>query len=153
MTVELTAKQERFAQKYIELGNASEAYRQSYEAGNMSNETIKVEACRLLQNPNVALTILRLQEDHRERHKVTVDSLTLELEEARDLAKKTEQVSSMVSATMGKAKIHGHLVDKAEVKADVQIETKDVSLVEKARTIAWMFSEAKRELDEQKEKQ
>jgi phage terminase small subunit len=110
----LTPKQERFAQKYIELGNASEAYRQSYDAENMSPEAVRVEACRLLQNPNVSLTIVELQEEARKRHAVTVASLTEELDEARELAKQIAQPAPMISATMGKAKLHGLVVEKNE---------------------------------------
>jgi phage terminase small subunit len=110
----VTQKQENFAQKWVEIGNASEAYRQSYEAENMSPEAIRVEACRLMQNPNVSLRILELQEDHRHRHKVTVDSLTIELEEARTIAKETKQASAAVSASMGKAKLHGLIVERNE---------------------------------------
>lgn len=56
----------------------------------------------------------------------------------------------MVSATMGKAKIHGFLVDKAEIgnKDDKPFETKDVSTVEKARSIAFILAEANRQLKE-----
>ena len=54
---DLTPKQAAFARKYIELGNASEAYRQSYDAAGMSNEAIWVEASRMLDNPTVALRI------------------------------------------------------------------------------------------------
>ena len=93
----LTPKQEKFAQKYIETSNASEAYRQAYDAHNMSPEAIRVEACRLLQSPNVALTVLRLREEYRERHAVTVDSITTELEEARQLALESTQPSAAIS--------------------------------------------------------
>ena len=48
---ELTPKQEKFARKYIELGNASEAYRQSYDAQNMLPESVWAEASRTLANP------------------------------------------------------------------------------------------------------
>ncbi|EPZ98572.1 terminase small subunit, partial [Glaesserella parasuis] len=40
----LTPKQEKFCQLYIELGNASEAYRQAYDCSKMSNETINTKA-------------------------------------------------------------------------------------------------------------
>lgn len=113
MSNNLTPKQEAFCLRYIETGNASEAYRCAYDAGSMSAEAIRVEACRLLQNPNVSLMVAGLQEEHRERHKVTVGTLTAELEEARDLAKRTEQPAAMVSATLGKAKIHGLTADNA----------------------------------------
>jgi len=115
MSNTLTPKQEKFAQRYIELGNASEAYRQAYDAENMSPEAIKVEACRLLQNPNVALTVINLQEDHRERHKVTVDSITHELDELKEEARTEKQYSPAITAVMGKAKIHGLLTDKSEI--------------------------------------
>ena len=36
----LTPKQEAFARAYIETSNASEAYRQSYSASRMKDETI-----------------------------------------------------------------------------------------------------------------
>lgn len=49
-----------------------------------------------------------------EQHLVTVQSLTGELEEARELAMKIEQPAPAISATMGKAKIHGLITDKAE---------------------------------------
>ena len=41
---------------YIETGNASEAYRRTYDAaGNMAPQSIEVEASPLLQHPGVAL--------------------------------------------------------------------------------------------------
>lgn len=118
----LTVKQMKFAQKYIEIGIATEAYRQSYNAENMTNETIKVEACRLLQIPHVALTVIELQESHAKRHNVTIDSITDELDEARVLAMVEVMPSAAISASMGKAKIHGLIVDKKDVKASVSME-------------------------------
>ena len=49
-----------------------------------------------------------------------------ELEQARAaaLAAPTPQSSAAVSATMGKAKMLGLLVDKAEIKAEAEISTK-----------------------------
>jgi len=117
----LTIKQEKFARKYIELGNASEAYRQSHDAENMGNDSIKVEASRLLKNPNIALTVVLLREEHADKHAVTVESLTRELEEARSMAIIEKQNSAAVSATMGKAKLHGLDAQKVEVGGDIQI--------------------------------
>ncbi len=111
---DLTPKQEAFARKYVELGNASEAYRQSYDADNSSPETVKVEASRLLDNPNVALTVIKLQEEARERTLVTVESLTRELDEDRELARAEKQTSAAISAVMGKAKLHGLVTDKTK---------------------------------------
>lgn len=116
MADKLTPKQEAFAQKYVECGNASEAYRFAYDVSEDTKpETIWKEAYLLLGNPKVAPMVEKLQQEHRERHSVTIDMLTAELDEARQLALKDEKgASAAVSATMGKAKLHGLLVDKAE---------------------------------------
>ena len=112
----LTVKQEAFAQAYIENGGKnSEAYRLAYDAENMAPQTVHVKACELLKSGNVAVRVLELQAEHRERHNVTVDSLTKELDEARDVAKETSQSAAMTGATMGKAKLHGLVSDKKEV--------------------------------------
>ena len=115
MTNQLTTKQEAFARKYIELGNASEAYRQSYDAENMSAEAIHEEAYRLTKNPDVSLRILEIREKHCERHNITVDSITQELHELKEEARAEKQYSPAITAVMGKAKIHGLLTDKAEI--------------------------------------
>ena len=106
----LTPKQEKFCQLYIELGNASEAYRQAYNASKMKPETIKRKAQELLENGTITATyIAELRLEHKERHNINVDDLIAELEEARQLAKDPAkpQPSAMVSATMGKAKLLG----------------------------------------------
>lgn len=112
----LTSKQEKFAQKYVETGNASEAYRQAYSTKGKSENFVAVEASRLVSHPNVSLRIDALKEEHRERHRVTVDDLLQELEEARTTAQTSEkpQTAAMVSATMGKARILG--LDKQVVE-------------------------------------
>lgn len=76
---DLTPKQEAFSRHYVETGNATEAYRRSYNAEKMSDEATRVEACRLLGNPNVALTVERLQRQVAERHDVTIDKVIREL--------------------------------------------------------------------------
>lgn len=105
----LTPKQEAFALAYVETGNASEAYRRSYEADNMSAEAIQVEASRLRDHPKVALFIESMQEENKARHRLTVDDLLRELEEARMAAYQQEkpQAAAMVAASMGKAKLLG----------------------------------------------
>lgn len=114
----LTIKQERFCMVYVETGNASEAYRQAYNAENMSNEAIGVEACRLLDHPSVALKVKELKSGHTKRHELTIDDLVAELEEARQaaLSAMVVQSSASVAATMGKAKLLGLVVDKTDIK-------------------------------------
>ncbi|CBX44514.1 phage terminase, small subunit [Erwinia phage phiEt88] len=112
----LTPKQEAFCQAYIETGNASEAYRLSYAADKMKPEAIHVNASKLLDNAKVALRVSELQGEIKQRHNVTVDSLLMELEEARQkaLTAETPQSSAAVAATMGKAKLTG--LDKQVVE-------------------------------------
>jgi phage terminase small subunit len=111
----MTPKQEAFARAYVETGNASEAYRRSYNAGKMKPEAIKVNACKLLKDANVALTVERLQLKHQKRHDVTVDSITEMLKADRELARRNAQSGAAVTAAMGLAKLHGLIVEKREV--------------------------------------
>ncbi|MDW0955783.1 terminase small subunit [Mannheimia haemolytica] len=104
---ELTPKQEAFCFAYIETGNASEAYRQAYETEDMKSETVHRKAKELMDNGKITARIEELKAEHAERHKLTVDDLLKELEEARILAREKENPNAMTQATMGKAKLLG----------------------------------------------
>lgn len=78
MSNELTPKQESFCQKYIETGNASEAYRQSYDTETMQDKTIWEESSRLLSNPKVSARIEELNDRRLRRHDITVDRVLRE---------------------------------------------------------------------------
>ncbi|HHW7473867.1 TPA: terminase small subunit [Mannheimia haemolytica] len=105
--IELTPKQEAFCLAYIETGNASEAYRQAYETEDMKSETVHRKAKELMDNGKITARIEELKAEHAERHKLTVDDLLKELEEARILAREKENPNAMTQATMGKAKLLG----------------------------------------------
>lgn len=109
MSNALTLKQEKFCLAFVETGNASEAYRRAYETEAMKPETINRKAKELTDTGKIAARVEELRETHRVRHRVTVDSLLLELEEARQAALKAEtaQAAAAVGATMGKAKLMG----------------------------------------------
>lgn len=79
MSDTLTPKQEKFAQRLVETDKPSESYRHAYDAENMSDEAVSVEACRLQDNPRVALRIAELRQLHLKRHQVTVDRVVSEL--------------------------------------------------------------------------
>ena len=102
----LTIKQEAFAQKYIETGNASEAYRHAYGTKGKP-ETVARSAHDLVQHPKVSARLAQLREAVAKAHGVTIASLIGELEEARQVGKGKEQAAAMVAATMGKAKLAG----------------------------------------------
>ena len=111
----LTQKQELFCQAYIETGNASAAYRLVYDVRGSNPQSINRMAKELMDNLKITARIAALNELHRARHCITVDSLTFELEEARRLAHEKQNPSAMVSATMGKAKLHGLCNEKTEI--------------------------------------
>ena len=112
--IKLTPKQERFCQVYIETGNASEAYRQAYNAEKMRPDTVNNKAYGLLHKGEIRARLDELRAEHKKRHEITVDTLVAELEEARKLAFETDKAAAAVSATMGKAKLLGLVVDKQE---------------------------------------
>ncbi len=127
---DLTHQQSLFCQKYIECkGNASEAYRQSYNCENASVNTIGTEAYKLLQNPYIAHKIESLQAEHKQRHMVTVDSLTAEYEEIRLKALADAEYAPAISAINGKAKIHGF--DKIVVDANLLKTVKIINMTGK----------------------
>ena len=71
----------------------------------------------MLNRPNVQARIAQLQERACKRHDVTIDSLTLELNEARQQAQTDPKgASAHVAAIMGKAKLHGLITDKQDTK-------------------------------------
>jgi phage terminase small subunit len=135
----LTPKQEAFARAYVETGNASEAYRRAYSADKMSEKAVKVQACRLLKHPNIALTLERLRVEHAQRHNVTVGSITAMLQEDRKKAHAAGQIGAAVSASMGLAKLHGLIIDRG--RAHVTSESlRSEPVSETARWIEEMLS-------------
>lgn len=60
----------------------------------------------------MASRVAELQGRSAKRVEVTVESLAAELEEARALALTEKQTGAAVSATMGKAKLFGLIVEK-----------------------------------------
>lgn len=118
MNLKLTPKQESFCYKYIETGNASKAYRQSYDTENMKPASINRKAKELLDNGKIAARIITLYEASQKRHEVTVCSLTDELNESRELARSLNKPEAMTAATMGKAKLHGLITDKQKVELE-----------------------------------
>lgn len=75
----LTQKQENFCLSYVEQGNASEAYRKSYNAGKMKPESIQRKACELMDNGNVTARIEELRSAAEKRTGITQDMVLREL--------------------------------------------------------------------------
>ena len=109
----MTPKQADFVRWYFELGNASEAYKRAYNSHAKPN-TLHRKANDLLKHPVIKAEVQTMQAQARERNQVTIDKVVDELEEARQIAKQSGNAAAMVSATLGKAKVLGLVVDKQE---------------------------------------
>ncbi|NIJ89437.1 hypothetical protein FHR49_002238 [Xanthomonas campestris] len=104
----LTPKQQRFVAEYLKDQNAAQAaVRTGY-----SEKTAKQAGSRLLNIPAIAAAVRAGQKRVAAKAEITVESLMAELEQARRMALKEKQPSAAVTATMGKGKLAGLLVEK-----------------------------------------
>jgi phage terminase small subunit len=102
-------RHEAFAQALAKGKSAAEAYT---EAGYKGDRTA---ASRLSTNVNVKARVAELQGRAAQKAIVTIETIAAELEEARLLAMHEDVAnpSAAVSASMGKAKLFGLLIDKS----------------------------------------
>lgn len=108
MAVLPNARHEAFAQALAKGKSATEAYT---EAGYRGDRTA---ASRLSTNVNVQRRLAELQQRAAERTIVTVEDIAKQLDEDRQFARENGAAAAAVSATLGKAKVLGLIVDKAE---------------------------------------
>jgi hypothetical protein len=111
------AKHERFAQELAKGKSQAEAY---VAAGYKPSRSA---ATRLAADVNICERLAAIQERGAVRAELTLADIIDELEEARQVAltAATPQSGSAVAATMGKAKLLGLVVDKAEVEQKVEV--------------------------------
>lgn len=118
--VGLTPKQEAFAHHYVQTGNASEAYRASYDSSRMKMESVHRKAHDLVQNVKVASRVQELQAAQLRDVDVT----------ATDIARVAWQIANegkanhgaRVSALALLAKRHHEFSDKHEISSDVRLQ-------------------------------
>lgn len=77
--MELTIKQEQFAQLVATGKTYSDAYREAYNCAKMSKNAIYVESSRLMDNPKIALFINQIREENLERNQVSLDEVLKEM--------------------------------------------------------------------------
>jgi phage terminase small subunit len=121
--VDLTPKQEAFAQAYVEGGNAAAAYRQCYDVSPSAKpETVWSEASLLLGNPKVTARVLAIRAELRVKNAVSIDTIQAlamaAYEKAMDEGK---GASAAVSAATLIAKLHGLITDRQEQKVTAMI--------------------------------
>lgn len=112
---ELTPQMEKFCQGVASGMSQADAYRSAYPKSlKWKPETLHPQASKMMADNKIVTRVTELKKSVLERHEVTVDSLMLELEEARMAAMgaSNPQSAAAVAATMGKAKLAGLLVDR-----------------------------------------
>ncbi|WP_320019671.1 terminase small subunit [Labilibaculum manganireducens] len=77
--MKLTPKQTKFATLFVECGNASQAYRESYNASNMKPNTINRKAFELLQKDYITATIKELQSELKEKDLLSKEDILNDL--------------------------------------------------------------------------
>lgn len=126
------ARHERFAQERAK-GKSVDA---SYSAAGFKPH--RGNAHRLSTNESVVARVTELQTRAAEKAEVTVADIARQLDEDREFAKTCGQAGAAVSASLGKAKVLGLIVDRQEHtgKNGGPIEYRDLSDDEVAARIA-----------------
>jgi phage terminase small subunit len=108
MPVLKNARHEKFAQELAKGKSQVEAYRL---AGFKPNES---HASRLVANGKVAERVAELKAVAAEKAAVTAADIARQLDEDREFARQLEAPAAAVSATMGKAKVLGLIIEKRD---------------------------------------
>jgi phage terminase small subunit len=106
---ELSPKMHKFCLCIVEGDGPSEAYRAAYAASSMSDDSVAVEASRLLRDPRVHARIEELRTSLQRSLGVSRATLLREIDEVRELAKTNGDVKTVLTATMSKARLLGFL--------------------------------------------
>ncbi len=109
---ELTAQQLDFVRHILAGKTASDAYRLAYNAENMANKSIWVEASRLRNSPDVALWLGAARKANLGSAVLTKEQHMQELERLREIALDTGNVGAAVQAEMSRGKVAGHHVER-----------------------------------------
>lgn len=87
---------------------------EAWVSSGHSKKIAHVQPWRTLQNPSIRAKIRAYQDQFAKDHGITVGSLLAELELTRCRAIALGQYAAAATATMGKAKLLGFLVDRIE---------------------------------------
>ena len=111
----LKQKQEAFCQAYIECGNASEAYRKTYNAARMKPETVNRTAKALLDNRKIAARLDEIRAPVLEASRLTLEKHLDTLAKLRDKSVKLKQMAAAINAEIARGKAAGLYVVKQEL--------------------------------------
>jgi len=114
----LTQKQESFCLSYIETGNASEAYRQSYNISGMNESSVNRKAKELMDNGKIRARIEQLRKPAIEAAQITLTEHLNDLKRLRDKAEQEGKYSAAVSAEMARGKASGLYTENVNVSGN-----------------------------------
>ena len=117
----LTQKQENFCAAYIEIGNASDAYRKAYPGTRMSDKTLNEAASRLLKNSKVVARLEELRKPVAESAQITLSQHLSKLEELRELAKEEGKYVPAIQAEIARGKAAGLYVERSHIDGEITV--------------------------------
>ena len=125
---QLTMKQHKFVDEYINTGNASEAYRRAYDCKNSTNRTIQINASKLINSPNVALAVKREKERINRASRLGSKDIEDNLYSIFERSLETDQLNTARACMMDIAKLNGLIIQKQEQQINTTVN--HVSLLE-----------------------
>jgi len=125
---QLTMKQHKFVDEYINTGNASEAYRRAYDCKNSTNRTIQINASKLLSNTIVALAVKREKERINRASRLGSKDIEDNLYSIFERSLETDQLNTARACMMDIAKLNGLIIQKQEQQINTTVN--HVSLLE-----------------------
>ena len=112
--MDLTGKQELFAQGIAKGLTQADAYREAYDCSNMSNDAIYVEACKSINDPKIALRIGELKEAIQKELVYTAKQGFDKFKELQDRAIVEGNINAAIKAEENKCELAGLYVKKVE---------------------------------------
>ena len=108
----LTQKQHAFVLAYLETGNASEAYRRSYNTERMKPETVNRAAKEMIDNPKISARIEELRAPALEKTLLSLDTHLAELAELKAQARDLGQITGAIRAEELRGRAAGLYVER-----------------------------------------
>lgn len=127
----LTKKQQDFVIHYAINGVATQAYRMAYDCTNMSDDTIKNEASRLLKNKKIAQWIDELNKNKadvvKKEFEYTVQDAFTELNDLQNRCSKSQKTYNVEKSCIdSKCKLAGLFNEENKYENNVVVTMGDV---------------------------
>lgn len=120
--MELTPKQEAFAQAVVSGKSQSDAYRIAYKVRPGTKlSSINVAASKLMADPNISQRVEELRIPVAKKAQITLESHLEDLLRLRNMAAKEKQYSAAITAEVARGKASGVATDKLDIGGAVQL--------------------------------